>query len=214
MNMRNVLLAISVFSLSTLAFADRPGQGRGPGHKAAKVQKWSHGGNGCPQNSVGTYISDDGQVFTLSFDQFAVKQGPTVAKEEGRKFCNITVDLQIPDNWQYTIGQVEYRGYANLDAKVKGEIRAEYRYPGAGGSARPMRAEFTGPVITDYLKSDVLETQSRGWSRCGKENKGLEIRTEIQVSGDSKATGLLTVDTVDGSFKQIYGIQWRPCAGK
>jgi len=147
----------------------------------------------------------------LSFDKFSVQQGPNVPPTERRKFCNITVNLKIPDGWQFAIGEVEYRGYANLDAKMRGEIRASYRYDGVGGSLRPLRAQFTGPVTKDYLQSDVLTSETRGWSRCGRKHRGLEIKTEIEISGDNKAAGLLTVDTIDGKARQIYGIAWRKC---
>jgi len=194
-----------LLGFSSLAVADElpnPGQ--------VYIKSISHGGSGCPQGSVGSYVSEDGTVFTLSFDSFTASQHRGSDPAEARKFCNITLDLNIPQGWQFTVAQVDFRGYANIDAGVKGVVQSHYRFSGGATANRPFRTEFQGPITTDYLKRDVIGIQSNVWSACGV-SRALNIKADVRLEGNRNAAGLLTADTIDGEFRHLYGLQWRRC---
>jgi hypothetical protein len=200
-----VSATLAVLSLGGSALADET-----PDPSQVYVKGLSHGGSGCPQGSVGSYISEDGKVFTLSFDAFTASQHRGSDPAEARKFCNITVELNIPQGWQFTLGQVDFRGYANIDAGVKGVVQSHYRFSGGGTANRPFRTEFHGPVSTDYLKQDIIGIQSLVWSACGV-SRALNIKADVRLEGNRSAAGLLTTDTIDGEFRHLYGLQWRRC---
>jgi hypothetical protein len=175
-----------------------------------KLRGMTHNGSGCPSGSIATYISPDVQVFTISFDAYSAQHGAGVSPSESRKGCDVEFDFQVPAGWQFSLSSVEYRGYANLDAGLKGTIMSQYRFAGGGAAQRPFRMQLDGPVSEDYVKRDVLEARGFGWSVCGA-RRGLSIRSDVRIFGNRNQSGLLTVDTIDGEFKQTYRLNWRRC---
>lgn len=103
-------------------------------------------GTGCPQGSVGKFISSDLSTyvnksqcssavinlcsFTLIFDKYVTSIGPGVAATEARKFCQINLQLHYPGGFQYSVMSAIYRGYANLEAGVTGTQEATYYFSG------------------------------------------------------------------------------------
>jgi hypothetical protein len=189
---------------SGVAFADVPPAGQ------VHIRGIQAGGNGCAQGTFSSYLSEDQQAFTLMFDAYTATQSRGSNPADARRFCNINLDLHIPHGWQYSIFKVDYRGYASLDAGVRGVVQSSYRFSGGGASTRPLQQVLTGPVATDYLKSDSVGISSLVWSPCGV-SRALNIKSEVRLEGDRNRSGLLTVDTIDGEFKQIYALQWRRC---
>jgi len=198
-----MLAPVLGLALSSMALAD------GPNPREVYVKSISHGGTGCPQGTVGTYIFDDGKVFTLSFDQYSASQSRGSDPAKARSYCNLGLELNIPQGWQFSIFKIDYRGYANLDAGLSGVIQSSYRFSG-GASTPVLRQTLSGPVATDYLKTDNIGISSLVWSPCGV-TRALNIKSEVRLEGDRARSGLMTVDTIDGEFKQIYALQWRRC---
>jgi hypothetical protein len=201
-SMKWMLPVWSAVLASGVAFADVPPIG------SVHVRGINAGGSGCPQGSFSTYLSPDQQAFTLMFDAYTAESGPGIAPTKARAFCNVNLDLHIPHGWQFTIFKVDYRGYANLDAGVRGVVQSSYRFS-AGQETRPLRQILTGPIATDYTKSDVLGISSEVWSPCGVQ-RALNIKSEVRLEG-ARRPALMTVDTIDGEFKQIYALRWRRC---
>jgi hypothetical protein len=200
---RNSVGILAGFFMSALALGEVPNQ------KEVYINGISYGGPGCKQGTVGSYISDDAKVFTLAFDDYQVKQDRNSAPTDARKFCNLNVDLHIPHGWQFTIAKIDYRGYANLDSGLVGSMTSQYRFSG-GASTRPLKVIFAGPVAQDYLKTDLIGISSLIWSPCGV-SRALNIKSSLQLEGDRRKTGLLTLDTIDGEFSVVYALQWRRC---
>ena len=155
--------------------------------------------------------SNDYKAFTLLFDEYVVEAGPGVSRREGRKACQINVDMQFPQGWSYSIMDVDYRGYVSLDRGVTGVAQSDYYFQGQRGSAR-LSTTFRGPIDQDYEYRDSLGISAVVWSPCGA-SRSLNMKTQIRVDNNRarRGTGLLTVDSVDGQLEQVYGIQWRRC---
>ena len=202
-SMKWLMPVLGAYLASSAAFADVPPSG------AVYVNGISAGGSGCAQNTFSTYLSEDQQAFTLMFDAYTAVQSRGSNPMAARSFCNINLDLHIPHGWQFTIFKVDYRGYASIDAGLRGVVQSSYRFSG-GPSTRNLTQTLVGPVSTDYLKSDTVGITSEVWSPCGI-SRALNIKSEVRLEGNRNASGLLTVDTIDGEFKQIYALKWRRC---
>lgn len=179
----------------------------GPNPTQVYIKGISYGGTGCPQNSVGSFISADKQTFTLIFDQMVASIGPGVAVTQNRKNCQLNIDLQYPSGFQYSILSTQFRGYAGLSAGVSGTQQATYYFSGSSTQASTSTS-FKGPTDGDYSVSDSIPFSSTVWSPCG-EALPLNINTQVRVLGSG--TGQLTQDSADGKVTFVVGVQWQKC---
>ncbi|KAI5790591.1 secreted protein [Peziza echinospora] len=175
------------------------------------IQSISYGGTGCPQGSVGTSLSNDRHTFTLIFDVYVATVGPGIAVAEGRKNCQINVNLHYPGGFQYSLFTADYRGFVELDAKVTGLQKATYYFAGSSAQAST-ETTFTGPISKDYLIHDEIPFSSTVWSPCGAV-EALNINSQIRLdnTANKTANGYLTSDSIDGHVTFIVGVQWQAC---
>ncbi len=175
----------------------------------------SYGGNGCKQGTIGKLVSSDRQSFTLIFDDFIAEAGPNVALEAARKNCQITVDIEFPQGWTYSIAGFDYRGYADLQSnKVEAAIRSNYYFQGSNLD-NTLETKFKGPMsMEDYLIHDQFGVDAISWSPCG-DSKPLNISTTVSVDNSKKRShsGAVGVDSLDASFTQVFHLQWQRCGG-
>jgi len=204
---QNLAIALGLLAASLSYAADVPDS------RLIQVRGINVIGSGCPLNefnepSAAVNISEDAQAFTVAFDRYVAEQGPGIALSESRKNCNLTIDLHIPQGWQYSIFNVTYQGFTNLDPGLQALLRTQYRFQ--GGRAVILSDSLRGPAARDYSIEHKLGVESLVWSNCN-ERKSLNIATSVALLGSMNKRGLMTVDTIDGVFRQVYGIQWRRC---
>jgi len=170
----------------------------------------AYGGTGCPQGTVGSFISADRQTFTLIFDSYVASIGPGAAITETRKNCQLNLDLQYPAGFQYSIFSTVFRGYVGLDKGVTATQSATYYFSGETAQSTTSTA-FYGPVSKDYeIESDISLT-SVVWSPCGAPIS-LNIDSAVLLrSGVTSATGQITDDSIDGKITFVVGVQWQKC---
>jgi Domain of unknown function (DUF4360) len=94
----------------------------------------TYGGTGCPQGSLSTAISPDGQAVTVTFDEYYAEVGPDT-QPVVRQFCNLNLPMNIPSGWQYSLVELDYRGYLFLDPRVEARQTSEYYFQGQQGRA-------------------------------------------------------------------------------
>jgi len=182
----------------------------GPDPSKVTINSISYGGTGCPQGSVGSFISADRLTFTLIFDSFVASIGPGVPITSSRINCQLNIDLEYPSGFQYSVLGTDFRGYAGLDSGVTGIQSAMYYFSGSVAQASTSTT-FKGPLDTDYLVSDTVPFNSTIWSPCGVALP-LNVNSQIRLtSTNSKASGLLTQDSIDGKVTFIVGVQWQTC---
>jgi len=170
----------------------------------------AYGGTGCPQGTVGSYISADRQTFTLIFDQYVASIGPGVAITETRKNCQLNLDLHYPGGFQYSVFSTIYRGYVSLDKGVTARQSATYYFSGET-SQSTASTSFTGPVSRDYEIVMDRDLTSVVWSPCGTQAP-LNINSAVLLqSSISSAQGFITDDSIDGKITFVVGIQWQKC---
>jgi hypothetical protein len=197
--------------IATTAFADNipVGESGVPDKTKTYISGITYGGSGCKQGTVSSSISQDLTTFTLIFDTFIAETGPGKSISDSRKNCQINVDLRYPQGWSYSIVSVDYRGFVSLPKGTTAEQTSTYYFSGETAQVKAS-STFRGPFENNYLISDQIETSEIVWSPCGKVIQG-NVNAAVNISGDRSKSALITVDSIDGKVKQIYGVQWRQC---
>lgn len=175
-------------------------------------------GSGCADPSTySVNLSDDHKAFTLSFSEFVAVLGQGISPLEGRKNCSITLTLNIPAGFQYSIGTFNYRGYMDLDRNVQADHTTSYFFQGTGDTGKFV-ATVKGPVSKDFVYTDKLGLTSAYipdvWSPCNVD-RALTINPSVRLTklagAAADAQGLITNDTVDGEINQVFGLKYRRC---
>ncbi|ABA19879.1 conserved hypothetical protein [Trichormus variabilis ATCC 29413] len=157
-----------------------------------------YGGNGCPDGSASVNVSPDGQELSILFDNF-IALGNKAA--ERRKSCNMSIPIKVPQGFQISLYDADYRGY--VAPSTTGRLRAEYFFAGQRGPvfSRTFRGE------TDYNVRDKLVTVGNVWSRCG-DSVNMRVNAAMTASGQ----GMATVDSFDLAHRGlVYHVKYRQC---
>lgn len=197
------VMAKTVLTLPRDSLADSPA--------GVTIRGIAYAGSGCPAGSVAENISNDAKALTLLFDSYVAEVGPGVPFSEQRKNCQIAVDLQFPSGWSFSIIDVDYRGYASLEPGVIGTQKASYYFQGQSRTGN-LQTNLYGPVTKDYHIRDTLGVDAQVWSPCGA-SRALNINSQVRVdnSRNTRARGVMTLDSVDAQITHVYGLQWRRC---
>jgi hypothetical protein len=194
---------LAIAMVSGVASADAPSY--------VRIRNITWNGTGCPLGTTAANVSPDLQAFTLIFSQFAAEVGPGVSLRDKTKFCQVNLDLDFPAGWSYTVFTADYRGYASLDNGVYGTLDSTYYFQGDARQAH-LTTAIRGAYDSDYLVRDTLGVDAYVWSPCGAQ-RSLNIKSQATLSAgpNRNARGLLTVDSIDGQFRQIYRLSWTRC---
>lgn len=158
----------------------------------------SYGGSGCPDRSASVTVSPDGQELSILFDKF-VAQGNVSA--ETRKSCNLSIPIKVPQGFQISIYDADYRGY--VAPQTSGNLRAEYFFAGNRGPV--FSRTFNGE--TNYNVRDSLATVADVWSRCGD-----SVNMRVNAAMTAKGAGTATVDSFDLAHRGlVYHVKYRTC---
>ncbi|MGE0172711.1 MAG: DUF4360 domain-containing protein [Oligoflexales bacterium] len=186
--------------LLLLAFSVRAAAQDGP--SGVTIDSLEYQGSGCVDGTVGQDIAPDLGAFTLIFDNFLVDRMGADSR------CRIDLRINVPVGWQFKIFSVQVRGYVNLDAGAKG--RQELRIH-ATGTPVDVKKELQGPRDEDYILSESLSNAK--WSQCQNRSHKIRVEARASLNGPASASGLLTVDSIDGVVTQKYGMAWQRCTG-
>jgi Domain of unknown function (DUF4360) len=176
------------------------------------IVSMTHGGSGCPIDSVGASFSPDYQYLTIIFDEYAAEVGQYVDAPKKRLFCHLVLQLDFPAGLSYALVDLTYRGYADLDFGINAAQTSTYYFQGFKKDDQySFKTRIFGPFIGDYDRTDTLGLLS--WSPCN-EKRGLNIVTSVQLDNKRNKTGsgLITLDSIDSQVVEKYGIRWRRCA--
>lgn len=200
---------LSLLTLTLLLSFGAPVFAFGPNPDEVHIAGIVYAGSGCPAGSVAEMVAPDAKSFTLLFDSYIAEAGPGIPRRENRKNCQIAVDLRFPQGWSYTIFEVDYRGYANLDSGTQGVQRTDYYFQGSYQTAT-MQSTFRGPFDDNYQIRDTLGLSALVWSPCGA-TRAINLNTQVRVAATGYRRALMTIDSIDGELEHRYGIQWRRC---
>lgn len=181
----------------------------GPNPNQVHIQNIVYAGSGCPAGSVSELLAPDAKAFSLLFDSYVAEAGPGIPLSKGRANCQIAVDLRFPQGWSFTIFEVDYRGYAQLDRGATGTQKTSYYFQGSPATAS-LASNYYGPYNNDYHIRDTLGLSATVWSPCGM-TRALNMNTQVRVTAPAGRRAFMTVDSIDGQLTHIYKLQWRQC---
>jgi len=188
-----------------------------PPPQQVSIASASYSGNGCPQGSVSSVISDDKSVVTFGFDRFQAIIGPKAAQSERSKNCQIHLNLRYPSGFQLSLMEATYHGYVRLDDGVSASFISSYYFSQNAGNTASSRADLRGAEYKSgkiYEKKDSIEHGSTVWSPCGA-NGILNVNNRIGLSStNNRGEGEISKDDATFKFTQKVHFQWRRCNGK
>ncbi|MBC1219131.1 DUF4360 domain-containing protein [Nostoc sp. UCD121] len=200
MNNQNFKTTSINFIKSFLAAATLITASVGPAFANDKVEivGAEYGGNGCPEGSASVNVSPDGQELSILFDKFIAVGNKA---EERRKNCNLSIPIKVPQGFQISLYDADYRGY--VAPSTIGRLRAEYFFAGQRGPV--FSRTFNGE--SDYNVRDQLVTVADVWSRCG-DSVNMRVNAAMTASGQ----GMATVDSFDLAHRGlVYHVKYRQC---
>jgi Domain of unknown function (DUF4360) len=158
----------------------------------------NYAGSGCPVNSASVSVSPDGQELSVLFDKFAaIGNSPT----ESRKSCNLSIPIKIPQGFQVSLYDADYRGY--VAPATQATLRSEYFFAGSRGPV--FQRTFNGE--TNYDARDSLATVADVWSGCGD-----SVNMRVNASMSARGKGMATVDSFDLAHRGlVYHVKYRAC---
>jgi hypothetical protein len=158
----------------------------------------TYGGSGCPAQSASVSVSPDGQELSILFDKFsALGRDPN----QSRKSCNLSIPIKVPQGFQISLYDADYRGY--VAPATKGTLRAEYFFAGSRGPV--FQRTFNGE--SNYNVRDSLATVADVWSACGD-----STNMRVNASMAARGQGIATVDSFDLAHRGlVYHIKYRGC---
>ncbi len=186
--------------------------------ESLKIKDILYNGSGCPLGSVAENVSDQEDAFTLTFSEFSAEVYQGSRPSQQTKNCMLTLVLDVPAGWQFSVADFYYRGYMDLDAWVDASHQTSYYFQGQGkqGSFKSLQQGryngFEGP----FNYHDKIGLETAVWSICNVQ-RALNINTRIGVTNTQKmsrpsAQGYIANDSIDGQIVQKFGITWRRCS--
>jgi len=171
-----------------------------------------YNGSGCPPDSAVIDLAPDGQAFTVIYSEFIAEIGPDIPLAQSRKNCQLNLTVHVPQGFTFAIAAVDYRGFANLAPGARGLQKATYYFQGQEPQASTWRG-FTGAFNDDWHFRDEVEYAALVWAPCGVE-RSLNINSQVRLergTASRSSSSMMTMDSEDGSIRQIYHIHWRVC---
>ena len=188
--------------LATSAFAFPDG---------AYIEDVAHGGNGCPQGTVGTLLSTDKQKLSIFFDEYLAD---TADSRSGRvrKSCNIGVSVHVPQGFTVALLKLDYRGFVEVPKGGSANLTADYFFAGrrAGDSFRKKWGKRNRSVEQEINLSNSFYGGTLIRSRCG-ESVIIRANTSIRAKDSNHGDAYIQVDTIDASAAIVYQLQWKRC---
>ncbi|KOG90043.1 DUF4360 domain-containing protein [Streptomyces varsoviensis] len=169
-------------------------------------------GSGCRPGSAKVAVAPDNTAFTVTYSEYLAQAGKDSKPTDGRKNCQIALDVHVPQGFTYAIARADYRGYASLAAKATGLEQAGYYFQGSQQTAR-LSHRFAGPYDGNWQTSDETDLDARVYAPCG-EQRYFNINTELRVdakNADPALTSYMAMDSTDGSINTLYHFAWKKC---
>jgi len=167
-------------------------------------------GSGCPVGHAYVNVDATGTIFDVAFDEYIVSAGPGTSVSDSRKNCRISINLQFPSGYQFSVIETRFTGYASLSEGQTGTCRAGYTFSGDNTQEVVFQKNILAPYEDNYNMLAGVGIES--FSRCGGTTAILNVNSEIRITPISTPNrGTMTVDAFDGSIHVIFRTNWRVC---
>jgi hypothetical protein len=166
---------------------------------------------GCPPGTYNIVTSPDGSTVSVLFDNFTVSTGVSGLV---RKTCAMEIPLQLPAGYSLGVYQLDYRGFAHLEDRQRGELQVNYG-TGAGerNRGRRFRRDLRGAYEGDFTFNERLKGGVLRRMGCGGSQVLNFAATLTLASKGGPSEGRMTLDTVDGAPEGglVFGLNLKRC---
>ncbi|GBG71786.1 hypothetical protein CBR_g9195 [Chara braunii] len=197
-----VVLLLIILQLAVHGYAISPPPG------SVSISDFSAAGDGCPSDTYIGLVSDDAHALTVMFSDFTAVTDRALAGR--RKRCHLSVQLNYPQGFTFTLVGITVRGYAKLDEGVKGILQTSYYISGRPGTGIAVVIKV-GPFDGNF--EEGIAFISPVVSVCNQVRK-LNLNTEFRVDPGNftpKRNGIITPDPEDLKPTLIYDVAWEAC---
>jgi Domain of unknown function (DUF4360) len=169
---------------------------------------------GCPAGTFSIVTSPDGNSVSVLFDNFVVS---TTTSNFVRKTCAMEIPLHLPAGYSLGIYQLDYRGFAHLGDRQRGELQVNYGTgEGERNRGRRMHNDLKGAYDGDFIFNDRLRGGILRRMGCGASavlNFAATLTVNSKESKGPPAEGRMTLDTVDGTPEHglVFGLNLKKC---
>jgi hypothetical protein len=203
------LLTVGALVMSSLVAAPPPAPSVNPPTTRVTIDKLKVNGTGCRPEATVTTVSADNEAFTVIYGGFQAVSGGSTKPPDAHKTCSITVRLNVPANLTFSVPQVDYRGFAQLEVGASATQSARYHFQGSGAPGLTVH-RFTGGMLDNWQVTDTVPGGSAEFGKCGKERK-IDIDTELAVTAKAGGpTSLIAMDSTD-AVVTTYHMSWKNC---
>lgn len=174
------------------------------------IERARFGGEGCQQYTTLIDVSPDQKAFTVSFSDYYAEVRSDGGSERAKMQCQINLDVLTHPGWTFTLGQLDIRGYANVEHGAM--VRQKVAYAFDGMLLDTDGFGVSGPFNSNFIVSTDLNISTKNkWSRCDGNRHQLSIRTSLIAKANKGAGGYIAADSLDGEFKEKFQLIWKRC---
>lgn len=174
-------------------------------------------GSGCGPASAQAIITPDGQTLSILFDRYSAEIGEGSENPRSRSIkrdCKVRIDVNVPFGTQYSIQQMNYRGFAALPASAFGYHR--FTQILSGQAVPSLReAQLKGPMADNYEVIVASKPGRSPWSTCNNAVQRIDLLSELMVSyfPNSRDTTMaqISLDSADMATASQFKLIWRSC---
>ncbi|MCX5015603.1 DUF4360 domain-containing protein [Streptomyces sp. NBC_00555] len=205
-----VTAALVTLSPSAGASASAP-SAKAPSDQVT-VDVASVNGSGCRPGSAAVAVAPDNTAFTVTYSEYVAQAGGGAPAVEGRKNCQLSLVVHVPQGYTYAVAQVDYRGFGSLQEGAIGTQKASYYFQGMSQTAQRSH-RFDGAFEDNWQATDTTGVEALVFAPCGEQrnfNINTELRAEVGTS-DPAQTSFMALDSTDGAINSVYHFSWKQC---
>ncbi|MFD4133393.1 DUF4360 domain-containing protein [Streptomyces goshikiensis] len=172
-------------------------------------------GSGCKPGTAAVAVAPDNSAFTVTYSEYMAQAGGGAPATEGRKNCQLSLVVHVPQGYTYAVAKVDYRGFGSLQPGAVGTQKASYYFQGMSQTAQRTH-RFNGALEDNWQVTDTTGIEALAFAPCGELrnfNINTELRTEVGTSDPAQAS-YMSVDSTDGAIGSIYHFSWKKCPGR
>jgi hypothetical protein len=193
------------------AFADDREQPESDLPDSVVLRAFAHAGSGCPAGTSRGEFPVSGSEFLILWDGFVAQAGAGIPLRDARKNCQINLDLDYTNGWQYTVESIDYNGRVNVADGTQALAGSAYYFQGDANTIR-FDTLFDGPVSRTFQIRNTTAPEDQVWSTCDA-TRSLNVNFQVRLNNasSSDATGSISfgVGATAGTFLKL---KWRRCA--
>ena len=165
----------------------------------------------CGGGSYSVVNSPDGTSVSVLFDNFTARGSQAVAGAV-RTTCAVRIPLNLPAGYSLGVFQMDYRGFAHLDAGQSAQLTVDYGV-GRQGRGRNFRRGLKGAYEDEFGFVENIGAGLMKRAGCGEDAVlNLAATLDLRPSVGSQEA-FVTLDTVDGAARRgvVFHVDLKKC---